>query len=197
MTRGVDGFGPKLVWRLVLIKHCPCHLNKSPILPLCNTILLRSIGRGILMLDPLITQELIHCVILELGTVVTSNSHNLTLVLTLSFFGKRYKGLLSLIFGLEKENPCISCIVVDNDKAIPPPTQTIIGWRPKEIQMKELKMPRRCDDSLHLVLLLMLLSGNASTTNTILPLLLSPKEMSEDDLSKSTKSTSISLPPVI
>src|SRR3954469_298159 len=84
MTRGVDGFVPNLVWRLVLIKHCPCHLNKSPILPLCNTILLRSIGRGILMFDPLITQELIHCIIIELGTIVTSNSHNLTLMLTLS-----------------------------------------------------------------------------------------------------------------
>src|ERR1043165_5654598 len=41
---------------------------------------LRSIGRGILMFDPLITQELIHCVIIELGTIVTSNSHNLTIV---------------------------------------------------------------------------------------------------------------------
>src|SRR3954465_4781671 len=105
MTRGVDGFGPKLVRRLVLIKHCPCHLNKSPILALHNTILLRSIGRGILMFDPLITQELIHCIILELGTIVTSNSHNITLMLTLSFFGKCYKGLLILIFGVEKENP--------------------------------------------------------------------------------------------
>src|SRR4051812_20781730 len=109
MTRGVYGFGPKLVWRLVLIKHCPCHLNKSPILPLRNTNLLKIIGRGILMFDPLITQELIRCIIFELGTIVTSNSHNLTLMLTLSFFGKLYKGLLSLIFGLEKENPCISC----------------------------------------------------------------------------------------
>src|ERR1041384_5516889 len=103
MTRSVDGFSPKLVWRLVLIKHCPCFLNKSPILPLRNTILLRSISHVILMFDPLITQELIHCIILELGTIVTSNSHNLTLMLTLSFFGKGYKGLLSLFFGLEKE----------------------------------------------------------------------------------------------
>ena len=121
MTRGVDGFGPKLVWRHVLIKHGPSHLNKSPILPLRKTILLGSIWRGILMLYPLFTQEFIHHVILELGAIVTSHGLDLTIMLTLSFFGKVDEGFLSFIFGLEKEHPSVSCEVINNDKAIPLP----------------------------------------------------------------------------
>jgi hypothetical protein len=34
----------------MLIEHCPGHLNKAPILTLNNTILLRDIRRGKLML---------------------------------------------------------------------------------------------------------------------------------------------------
>ena len=99
------------------------------------------------MLDPLIAQELVHSVIFELGAVVTSNCLDLTIMLTLSFFGKVDEGVLSFIFSLEKEHPCISCIVIDNDKAIPPPSQTIIRWRPKEIQVNELERPQSGNDS--------------------------------------------------
>ena len=105
MARGVDGFGLKLVWRLVLIKHGPCHLNESPVLPFRDIILLRSVVHVILILDPLITQEFIHRVVLELAAIVTSNCLDLTIMLTLSFFGKVDEGFLSFIFGLEKEHP--------------------------------------------------------------------------------------------
>ena len=101
------------------------------------------------MLDPLIAQELVHSVIFELGAVVTSNCLDLTIVLMVSFFGKVDEDFLSFIFGLEKEHPSISCEVINNDKAIPPPSQTIISWRPKKIQVDKLKGPQGGNDSLH------------------------------------------------
>src|SRR6266496_5050048 len=131
MTRGVDGFGPKLVWRLVLVKHGPSHLNKIPILPLRNTILLGSEWCGILVLYPLFTQEFIHCIVLELSAIVTSNCLDLTIMLTLSFLGKVDEGFLSFIFGLEKEYPSVSCEVINNDKAIPPPPKLSYVGGPK------------------------------------------------------------------
>ena len=72
MTCGVDGFGPKVVWRLELHHHGPCRIHQCPVLPLRYTILLRGVRCGILMLDPLITKKLIQGVVLELGAVVTS-----------------------------------------------------------------------------------------------------------------------------
>ena len=43
MTRGVDGFGPKVVGRLELCHHGPCRVHQCPILPLHYTILLRGV----------------------------------------------------------------------------------------------------------------------------------------------------------
>jgi hypothetical protein len=57
MACGSNGFGPKVVRRLKLRKHGSCRIHKSPVLPFGYTILLRGIGSGILMFDPLITQE--------------------------------------------------------------------------------------------------------------------------------------------
>src|SRR4051812_30421756 len=69
MTCGVEGFGPKAIRRLVLIQHGPGHLHKSVVLPLGYTILLRGIWCGILVLNPLITQEFFQGVVLELGAL--------------------------------------------------------------------------------------------------------------------------------
>ena len=108
MTRGVDGFGPKVVWRLELRHHGPCRIHQRPVLPLRNTILLRGVGRGILMLDPLITKKLIQGVVLELGAVVTSYCQDLCIVLMLSFICKVDDGLLSLTLPLEEVYPSVS-----------------------------------------------------------------------------------------
>jgi hypothetical protein len=43
MASRVDCFGPKDVFSLVLIQHGSCHLNKSSILTLNHSILLRGI----------------------------------------------------------------------------------------------------------------------------------------------------------
>jgi len=100
MTSGVDGFGPKVVWRLELRHHGPCRVHQRPVLPLRYTVLLRGIRCGILMLDPLITKKFIQGVVLELGAVVASNDQNLCIMLTLSFICKVDYGLLGLALPL-------------------------------------------------------------------------------------------------
>src|SRR4051812_12667876 len=108
MTRGVDGFGPKVLWRLELRHHGPCRIHQRPVLPLRYTILLRGVWCGILMLDPLITNKIIQGVVLELGAVVASYSQDLCIVLTLGLIGKVNDGLLGLALPLEEVYPCVS-----------------------------------------------------------------------------------------
>jgi len=43
MTRGVDGFGPKVVWTLELRHHGRCRIHQRLVLPLRYTILLRGV----------------------------------------------------------------------------------------------------------------------------------------------------------
>jgi hypothetical protein len=54
---GVNRLSPKPVQSFVLIKYGPRHVQKSSILPLHYTILLRCVGRRELMLDALILKE--------------------------------------------------------------------------------------------------------------------------------------------
>ena len=105
MASGVDGLRPKVVWTFELRHHSSCRINKSPILSLCHTILLRGVRSVILMYDPLITKKFIQCVVLELGALFTPNSQYLCIMLTLRFIGKIDDGLLGLTLLLEEVNP--------------------------------------------------------------------------------------------
>jgi hypothetical protein len=62
----------------MLIEHRPSHLNKGPILALNNTILLRDIGRGKLMLKAQRSTKGFKVSILKLCAIVTANrSHGI------------------------------------------------------------------------------------------------------------------------
>jgi hypothetical protein len=62
----------------MLIEHRPGHLNKGPILMLNNTILLRNIGRGKLMLEAQRSTKGFKMSILEFCDIVTANrSHGI------------------------------------------------------------------------------------------------------------------------
>jgi hypothetical protein len=77
-TRGVDRFGPISPRSSMLIEHHPSHLNKGPILALNNTILLRGIGRGKLMLEAQGSTKGLKMSILEFCAIVTTNrSHGI------------------------------------------------------------------------------------------------------------------------
>jgi hypothetical protein len=70
---GVNRLRPKLIRCLVLIKHGPCHIQESSILPLHYTILLRCVGRRELMLDALFLKKSFNLRVLELCSIVASN----------------------------------------------------------------------------------------------------------------------------
>ena len=62
----------------MLIEHRPRHLNLRPILPLYNSILLWSVGRRILVFEPLITAKGVKTSVFEFCAIVTvDRSHGL------------------------------------------------------------------------------------------------------------------------
>ena len=91
-----------------LRQHGPSHINKSPVLPLGYTILLRGVRTGILMLNPLFTKKIIQALVLKLGAVVTSYGQYGETMLALDHIGEVDDGLLSLTLQLEEINPSIS-----------------------------------------------------------------------------------------
>ena len=60
------------------------------------------------MLDPLIFDEVLHGVVLELGAVVGSYCLDFSIMLTLSLLGEDDEVLMGLILRLEEEHPTIS-----------------------------------------------------------------------------------------
>ena len=108
MSCGGDGLGPKIIWRLEFRKHSTCHIHESPILPFGDTILLRGVRSGILLLDPLVTKKLVQGVVLEFGAICTSYRQDLEIISALNLISVVDDGILSLTLFLEEEYPCIS-----------------------------------------------------------------------------------------
>ena len=79
MASYVDRLGPKPPRSPMLIEHRPSYLNKGPILMLNNTILLRDIRRGKLMLDTQRSTKGFKMSILELCAIVTMNHSHVIL----------------------------------------------------------------------------------------------------------------------
>jgi hypothetical protein len=59
---------------LMLIEHCPCHLNWSVVLSFHNSILLRHMQGRKLLINTMLKAKLIKRSILKLGPIVTANS---------------------------------------------------------------------------------------------------------------------------
>jgi hypothetical protein len=58
----------------MLIEHCPCHLNKSAVVLLHNSILLRHTWGRKLLMNTMLKTKLIERGIPKLGLIVTVNS---------------------------------------------------------------------------------------------------------------------------
>jgi hypothetical protein len=72
VASGVNRLRPKPIRCLVFFKHGPCHIHKSSILSLHNTILLRCVGIRELVLDALLKKSF-NLRVLELCSIVASN----------------------------------------------------------------------------------------------------------------------------
>jgi hypothetical protein len=69
----VNRLRPKPIQCLVFVKHGPSHIQKSSILSLHNTVLLRCVGRRELMLDALLLKKSFNLRVLELRSIIASN----------------------------------------------------------------------------------------------------------------------------
>jgi hypothetical protein len=88
MNRGRDGFSPKVLGRLKFIQHRSYHLNETLVTSFNNTILLKVIRSGELVLDPFILKELAHGAVLELETIAYPNFLDLHFLSGLGLLGK-------------------------------------------------------------------------------------------------------------
>src|SRR6185312_9661274 len=69
VTSGVNRLSPVFARSRMLIEHSPRHLNQLLILPLYNSILLWSVGRRILVIEPLITAKGVKMSVFELCAI--------------------------------------------------------------------------------------------------------------------------------
>src|ERR1041385_1251463 len=81
VTGSVDCFSPPLEWSIVLSQHRASHLDEGSILPLNNTILLRSVWRREFMSNSRVIEEFFHTEVLEFSAVVASNVLDLQVVI--------------------------------------------------------------------------------------------------------------------
>jgi hypothetical protein len=130
MVGSVDRFSRKRPRSPMLIKHCPGHLNKGPILALNNAILLRHIRRGNLMLEPQRSTKGLTMSIFELCAIIILNcSHGTFGKLILQPKNQISSMSKNHILRLHEEHPRIARKVVNNHKHIPhPPKRENTSW---------------------------------------------------------------------
>src|SRR3954465_16012574 len=95
MTSSVDSFGPEPNGSLVFNKHCSGHLNKSTILSLNNTILLRCISSKQFMSKAIIIKKFFNVSIFEFSSIITADMLQLRIIFNLSSLGERCHKLCS------------------------------------------------------------------------------------------------------
>ena len=114
----------------MLIKHCPGHLNKGPILAFNNAILLGHIWRGKLMLESQRSTKGCKVSIFELCAIVNVySSHDIFWKLILQPKNQISSMSKSLILHRHKEHPRVAREIIDNHKHIPLPSKRANpGW---------------------------------------------------------------------
>ena len=90
MARRVDCFRPKVFRRAVVVQHCPCQGDECLVLPLNDSVLLRCVCGGELMLDAFFITPRVKVDVAELGAFFTLDFDNVDAELPLS---SSYKGL--------------------------------------------------------------------------------------------------------
>jgi hypothetical protein len=84
MTSRVDCFHPKLFGCSIVVQHGSCKSDQGLVLVFHYSILLRCVGGEEFMLDAFFIALFFNVHVLEFGAVVTSDLHNLSVVLPLS-----------------------------------------------------------------------------------------------------------------
>jgi hypothetical protein len=119
IASGANSIGPKAPRSPMLIEHRPSHLNYSVVLSFHNSILLRNARSGKLLLNVMLKAKPIKRGIYKLSSIITVNSFQTVRMLIVQPQSQESKVLKYLIFALQKENPRVTRVIVNNDKDVP------------------------------------------------------------------------------
>src|SRR3954466_5023633 len=108
MASSVDSFGSEPNGCLVFSKHCSGHLNKSTILSLKNTILLRCISRRKFMSKAIIIKKFFNVSIFEFSSIVTADMLQLRIIFNLISLSERCEDVINFALIIQEENPSIT-----------------------------------------------------------------------------------------
>jgi hypothetical protein len=103
----------------MLIEHHPSHLNYSAILSLHNSILFRNTWGRKLLINIVLKAKLIKIGIPKLGPIVTVNGFQAVGMFIVQPQSQAPKVLKHFILTIQKENPRVMRIVINDDKNIP------------------------------------------------------------------------------
>ena len=84
MATHVDCFHLKVFQRAMVVQHRPCQCDECLILPLNDSVLLRCVCGGELVLDAFFITPCVNIVVAELGAIVTSDFDDVEAELPLS-----------------------------------------------------------------------------------------------------------------
>ena len=118
MANYVDCFRPKIFRRIIVLQHGPCQGDEYLVLPFNDSVLLRCVCGGELMLDAFFIAPRVKVHIVELGAVVSSDLDDVEAKLPLTSSCKGLKELQYLAFLTKKQSPSIPCKIINNNKTI-------------------------------------------------------------------------------
>jgi len=101
----VHCLSPKPARSLVLIEHRPCHLNKRAVLAFHSAVLRGSIWRRNLMVQTMVTAEVVHTRVPELSSIIGTNSPDTAITLVVQPQDQIVNKTESFILRLKKEHP--------------------------------------------------------------------------------------------
>jgi hypothetical protein len=115
MESSVYSISPEVNGSFILTEHCSCHLDKSSILSLNNSILLGSVCGRELMSNTIFVEKVLNMSIFELSAIVASDVLNAHIIFILSFLGESFEYVLGACLVFEKEYPSIAREIINNN----------------------------------------------------------------------------------
>src|SRR3954470_23492882 len=149
MTCSIDSFSPEPDRCLVFSKHSSGHFNKSTILPFNHTIFLRCISSREFMSETIGIKKIFDMCIIEFCTIITSDMLQRYFILGLSSLGESFEDIDNFALIIEKEYPCISREIINNNETILVASKASIILRTEQIHMKQFKRLSSGHDCLH------------------------------------------------
>ena len=122
----------------MLIEHRPGHLNKRVVLAFHNAILWGSIWRRQLVVQTMVTAEVVHTRVPELSSIIGTNSPHSAITLVVQPQYQIMNKTKHLLLRLKKEHPREPREIIHYHKHIPLPTDRPNPSRTNSVHMQQL-----------------------------------------------------------